>query len=128
MIGDVNALELGRLERELRAAPDAVRDELPAVVRKGAHNIKTEWRALAAESAGAHGKHYPRSIDYDDGPTLDGYGAEIGPRTDRPQGGMGVGFELGSVNQAPHLDYVTASQAEASRFEAALVDLMGRVL
>lgn len=128
MSSDFDVGELARLEQDLREAPMRVQRKLPPVVDRGAVNIKRDWRASATETAGQHGKLYPSSIDFDAGWVSGGYEAEIGPRTDRPQGGMGPGFEYGSVHQQPHMDGNRAADAEGPRFERAVADLIDGVL
>lgn len=73
------------------------------VFEGAAADLKAEWRKNATATAGEHGRLYPYSIDYEQriGTRID---FEVGPRTDKPQGDMGPGFEFGSVNQPPHLD------------------------
>lgn len=128
MTADFDASDLIALEQDLREAPLRVQRKLPPVVDHGALNIKNDWRDSATQTAGTHGKHYPRSIDYESAWVSGGYEAEIGPRTDRTQGHMGTGFEYGSVNQPPHMDGNKAAEAEAPRFEKAVADLIDGVL
>lgn len=68
-------------------------------------------KSLARESAGTHGKHYPKAItsEMHGGSGLFGntYSGEWGPDSARPQGGMS--FENGSRNQPPHNDLAQAA-------------------
>lgn len=126
---DIDASDLLRLERDLDAGFERLRDRLPGVVRKAAVNVKTQWRAGAKRSADEHGKHYHRAITFDDGwATADVYTAEIGPESALPQGGMGPGFEFGSVNQKPHMDGWTAVDGEEPRFERACANLLDELM
>lgn len=73
------------------------------LTRDSSHDLRDLWRANAAESAGSHGKLYPRSITDS---AVGGIGMvwEIGPDRSRRQGGMGRGFEYGapSVIRSPN--------------------------
>jgi len=125
---EVEVSGLDELERDLRAAPLRLQLGARRVVDGSALRIKREWRENARRTAGAHGRHYPDAIDFDAGWLAGAYEAQIGPRTDLPQGGMGPGFEYGSVNQQPHLDGNRALDREAPVFEAGLADLLGGIL
>jgi hypothetical protein len=122
-MGDVR-----RLERHLaRVVPQAERDVV-AVVRRGALNIKNDWRANARASAPRHAKHYPRSIGFDVhriGPVTI---AEIGPDKAGPQGALGNLLEYGSVKNPPHNDGGRALDAELPRFEAQIALIIERGL
>jgi hypothetical protein len=73
-------------------------------VTTGGTALEKAWRANATATAGKHGKLYPGSISKDIHVGLGNIYAEVGPDSGKPQGGMGRGFEYGSVNQPPHLD------------------------
>lgn len=79
------------------------------VVKDHAFKLRNEWRDNARFNSGAHGPHYPRSITAEQVPARDAVEWEVGPEFLLPQGGMGRGFELGSVNQPPHWDGTSAS-------------------
>ena len=66
-----------------------------------------DWADNARETSGEHGKHYPDSITSESRVAL-GILVETGPESSRKQGGMGPGFELGSINQPPHFDGLRA--------------------
>jgi hypothetical protein len=119
---------LDELERDLRAAPLRVQLGARRVVDSSAVRVKREWLENARLTAGAHGRHYPDAIDFDAGWVPGGYEAQIGPRTDMPQGGMGPGFEYGSVHQPPHLDGNRALDREVPVLDAGLADLLGGIL
>lgn len=117
------------LAADMDQAGDKVTAELYPVVKRALQNIKTGWRRRARGSAGAHGKHYPLSIDYDIarlGYRIDG---EVGPNTAMPQGGMGRGFEYGSIHTAPKPDGAAAVTDEEPKFaaqaEAAVLRALG---
>ncbi|GAA2566214.1 hypothetical protein GCM10010435_44240 [Winogradskya consettensis] len=116
---------LDAMAHDLDQAGDRVADELYPVAKKAAQNIKTGWRKRAKRSAGKHGKLYYLAIDYDIARLGDRIDAEIGPQSAKPQGGMGRGFEYGSVHTAPKPDGQAAVEAEAPKFfaqvEAAII-------
>jgi len=85
-----------------RAVPDAKK-----IVGKGALQVKREAQRIIRErSKRNYLPHYPRAISYD----VEAHGtvvsAEIGPKAEKLQGGLGRLLELGSANNAPipHLD------------------------
>lgn len=84
--------------------------------------LRDLWRQNATQTAGKHGKHYPKSIQSELRPSLSAIVAEIAPDESMPQGAMS--FEFGSRNQPPHLDGQRAKDsAEPSivkRIDAAL--------
>lgn len=87
------------LERDCRKIAKKAPRELRSVVRSSLREGAVAARANARRTAGKHGKHYPRAIDFEmTGPLV----GEYGPDSAKPQGGMS--FEYGSVNQKPHLD------------------------
>jgi hypothetical protein len=116
------------LAYDMDHAGDKVADELYPVVKRALQNIKTTWRRRARGSAGAHGKLYPLAIDYDIarlGMRIDG---EVGPQAGMPQGGMGRGFEYGSINTAPKPDGAAAVEAEEPKFIAQAEAAVARAL
>ena len=72
--------------------------------------------ANATATAGTHGKHYPKSITAERTLSIGSIGVEVGPDSGMPQGGMGPGFEYGSVNQPPHLDGNKAADVHEPQF------------
>ena len=116
--------DLGRLAADLgHAGVSAVKAVRP-VVEKGALNVKNEWRDNARATAGAHAKRYPDSISY----TIRGLSAEVGPDKDKPQGALGNLLEYGSAKNPPHWDGQRAADAEAPRFEKAVLDAVDGLL
>lgn len=98
---------LDDLTRDMAAIPAAVPKRLVGIVRDGANAGASLARDFARESAGKHGKHYPKAITAEVRKPFAGFGAgvysaEYGPDAARKQGGMS--FEWGSRNQPPHLD------------------------
>lgn len=70
---------------------------LAAVIADEGTKLRDEWRSNAEATSGAHGKHYPASIQAH----TRFLEAEIYPDESMAQGGMS--FEFGSRNQPPHL-------------------------
>lgn len=97
---------LGDLERDLREVAPKAKAELKDVVREAVKVGNQVAKDYARQSAGKHGKLYPRSftttIDRSSGLFGNTYSGEYGPDPALPQGGMS--FEFGSRNQKPHLD------------------------
>lgn len=118
--GDLERLEYALLESAVKAHTEA-----PDVVKQEAQRLRNDWRDNARRTAGRHGKHYPSSItmEQEEGATW-----EVGPDSAYPQGGMGRGFEYGSVNQPPHLDGMRAAMAAEPRLEKAVEDWAARLL
>lgn len=113
--------ELEALENEvlLKAAVQA-HVEAPHIVEEQAVKLRNDWRDNARKTAGRHGKHYPKSITHER--IGDEAAYEVGPDSALPQGGMGAGFEWGSVNQSPHLDMTQAIVPVGPGFEASVKD------
>jgi hypothetical protein len=108
------------LSRDLAAAAAA----MPAAVRKvteanGAHLVDL-WRSNARATAGKHGRRYPSAITAETLLAFAGATVDVGPDSSKPQGGMGPGFEYGSVNQPPHLDGKKAADVIEPLFMAEL--------
>lgn len=95
------------LEADLRHIARTARRDMRGVVREGIVTGANVARDYARESAGRHGKLYPRAITPEMGGTFEGFGTaiihgEYGPDIAYEQGGMS--FEGGSRNQPPHND------------------------
>jgi hypothetical protein len=80
--------------------------------------LAKEWAKNATETAGEHGKHYPKSITSNLALTMSSVSVDVGPDRSKRQGGMGPGFEFGSRNQPPHLDGTRAMDAIAPQVAA----------
>lgn len=93
---------LSDLVDDLRRASDEAVEATKKVIGKGCLNVKKGAQKIIRESSPrGYLPHYPRAISYDvtaSGTVVTG---EIGPRTDRLQGGLGPYIEDGTVNNAP---------------------------
>lgn len=118
-------MTLAELQARLHAAgTEAVIREVEAVVKKGAVNIKTDWRNNAKATAGRHASAYPYSITFD-GPERHPGGvvvAEIGPDKSKRQGALGNLLEYGSAHNPPHNDGKRAADAEQDKFANAILN------
>ena len=104
----------------LRAGAKAADDDVRAVLKKGAVNVKKAAIANAKATSGRHASAYPYSITFDDVEGSAGFGAgefevRIGPDKGRAQGALGVLMEYGSVNNGPHDDLGRALADEEPR-------------
>lgn len=98
----------------------AVKDAIPQakkIVGKGSMNIKrAAQKTIRAHSHRGYLPHYPRSITYD----VDAHGtvvtSEIGPKTEKLQGGLGRILEEGTVNNQPIPHLNPALDAEENVF------------
>ncbi|GAA5033173.1 hypothetical protein [Streptomyces siamensis] len=121
--------DVRRLERHLARVVPRARRDARMVVRRGALNVKKDWRANARASAPKHAPYYPRTVNYD----VASYGPDvtmaiIGPDKGGPQGALGNLLEYGSVKNPPHRDGGRALDAEEPRFEAQLALIVARGL
>lgn len=87
------------LARDMIAIPVPLRRKMVTTLRANAERGNQIASRFAKESAGAHGKHYPRAFSAQ---ALTPLIWEYGPDASKPQGGMS--FENGSRNQPPHND------------------------
>lgn len=102
---------IGELADDMAEIPVMAARDMADTVRKNAEGGERYARSFAKKSAGAHGKHYPRSITSE---AISPFAWEFGPDSSMPQGGMS--FERGSRNQPPHLDLSRAADLIAPRF------------
>jgi hypothetical protein len=95
-----------------RAIPDAKK-----IVGKGALNVKRDaQRIIRGYSHRGYLPHYPRSISYDVKASGAVVSAEIGPKVEKLQGGLGRLLEEGSVNNPPYPHLSPALDAEENPF------------
>lgn len=111
---------------ELDVATSRMLPEVAAVVGKGCGNIKKDWKQTW--SGFKHLKGLPWTISYDvfywPGKVI----GEVGPMIGRGQGSLGGVAEFGTPTSAPHPGGAPALDAEAPKFEAALLALTAKLL
>lgn len=112
---------------ELRAAGSEIASESPKVVKRGAVNVKRDAQNLARGQVGAHLAGYPRTITFDVDTEAGVAEADIGPVPGR-QGSFAGIIEFGSVNSGPKPHLIPAFEAESPRFDAAIDDMVAKVL
>lgn len=123
-----DASEFKRLALEMRASAVAALPAARAGVQEGTALVRAAWVANARATSGSHGRHYPASITAETRTLATSALGDVGPDSSRPQGGMGRGFEFGSVNQPPHLDGAKALDANESKIEGLLNAAVLKVL
>lgn len=121
--------DVRRLQAHLLRSIPRARADARAVVRRGAVNIKRDWRSNARASAPIHAPQYPSSISFD----VNSYGRDIimaiiGPDKGGPQGALGNLLEYGSVKNPPHRDGGRALDTEEPQFEAQMAIVVARGL
>ncbi len=123
----VDAHEVFDLAAVLAVAGDVAVEDAKAVVKRGAQNIKTDWRA--ASRGIAHAPRYPRSIGYDVIERIRDVEAVIGPE-DSPvnQGFLGQVLEFGGAHNKPRNDGGRALDVEEPKFVEELGKLPGRTV
>lgn len=87
--------DLGRIDKQAFKAT-------VSVIEQSGIDVRDAWRANATASSGAHGKHYPKSINSRMVPGFTSIAVDVEPTAGMKQAGMS--FEYGSRNQPPHLD------------------------
>jgi hypothetical protein len=106
------------------AIPDAKK-----IAGKGALNVKKEaQRIIKANSPRGYLKHYPKAISYDVEANGGVITAEIGPKSERLQGGLGPLIENGSVNNAPIPHLNPALDLEENTFYGYMEELGEKLL
>jgi hypothetical protein len=108
--------ELRELGADLAGIGRRTAGPVIAAFGESAGDLASTWARNAKETAGVHGKHYPRSIDFEMRASTNVH-FEVGPNKSKKQGGMGAGFEYGSKNQPPHLDGQRAADEVLPRLE-----------
>jgi hypothetical protein len=127
MTATVDAHEVFDLAGVLAVAGDVAAEDAKAIVKKGANNIKNDWRESARGID--HAPRYPRSISYDVTARKNDVEAVIGPE-DSPenQGFLGRILEFGGAHNTPRNDGGRALDVEEPKFEAAMADIAGRTI
>ena len=106
-----DASEIYALATDLSSVGARAVPALRSAMAQGGAEFARQWSANAAATSGAHGVHYPKSIDSELVFNLGGVSVDVGPNAAKKQGSMGKGFEFGSENQPPHLDGAKAMTA-----------------
>lgn len=125
---DLDFSELLPVGDEIEDRAQRVAEGAFPLVKEHAQKLQKLWRSNANDTAGAHGKHYARSITAEQVYSLSDAEWEIGPDRAFKQGSMGRGFEFGGVNQPPHLDGARATTAIEPEFNAAVDALVEKLL
>lgn len=126
MIGDgVDSHEVKELALDLAKAPGRIQRRVPAVLRKGAVEVKKgmrhDFRDKPISKAGHRG-YYPhllRAIGYDE---LTPYDYEIGIDKNAHQGALGNIIAFGTAHNGPEVDHTAALRREAPAIERHLAD------
>lgn len=116
------------LSRDLAAAAAGMPAATRAITKASGDHLVQLWQANARATSGKHGRRYPSSITAETHLTFADATVDVGPDSSKPQGGMGPGFEYGSVNQPPHLDGKKAADVVEPAFIAELEAFMGGLL
>jgi hypothetical protein len=105
------------LAGDLRTIAVEAKPTMARVVRAAAIEGNRLAQSYARRTAGAHGKHYPKSFSAE---AITPLSWEYGPNSGMPQGGMS--FEFGSRNQPPHLDLARSADVIAAKFGGDVLD------
>ena len=116
--------ELRTLGADITSASRASIGGVYAAMSESADDLRDTWRRNAKETAGTHGKLYPKSILARPVVSTDII-FDVGPDPRFPQGGMS--FEFGSVNQPAHLDGQRAMDEVSPRMEKRVADALAGV-
>jgi hypothetical protein len=123
------ATGLTELQADLRKAAKEAVPAAKKIVGKGSLSIKQTAKRIIRE-ASHHGylPHYPRAISYDVKASGTVVSSEIGPKTEKLQGGLGRILEEGTVNNAPIPHLAPALDAEEHVFYGYMEDLGEQLL
>lgn len=122
----INHTGLTELAQDLAVAGSGIAAEMEPEVRQQGRLLREAARANARKSAGRHGRLYPSSITDEVRMADGGIFAEVGPDSDKPQGGMS--FEYGSAHQPPHNDLGAAADVFEPLFIAAVEKKVDQLL
>lgn len=127
-MSDIDTTDLERLITALEGAEHEAASRVYPVVEQHAAALRDQWKKNARRTAKKHGKRYPRTITTEQVPVADAIEWTVGPESALPQGGMGRGFEFGSVHQQPHLDGTGAAVIEEPKFAKSLEEVVKDLL
>lgn len=107
------------LASDMAGIARGARRDMVKVVREGIRVGNDVAKGYAKQSAGAHGKHYPRAFTTEMHGIVEfggvaGIAGEYGPDPAKPQGDMS--FEGGSRNQPPHNDLAKSADVIGPAF------------
>src|SRR6266403_5384154 len=123
------ATGLDGLSDDLRKAVEDAIPDAKKIVGKGSLNIKKEaQRIIRAYSKRGYLPHYPRAISYEVKSSGTIVSSEIGPKSEKLQGGLGRLIENGSVNNAPIPHLSPALDLEENTFFGYMEDLGEKLL
>ena len=124
---DIDTSELDALGRELQQLGPKVARQLPRIVRKGAVNVKNDWREAAAKS-----RHFKiaSTINFDEKAAPAGFEAEVGPNRHYRAARLAGIAHFGGANGGGGTigDPQRFGDAEAPNLEKALADLAEQAL
>lgn len=118
--------EVRRFEHDLARVPGRIVPLVDATVRRGAFNIRKDWRSRWKGLS-----HLPRvaaSINYDIRHTTSTIEAEIGADRNRPQGNLAHIAENGTIKNPPHPGGAPALKVEAPKFVKALGEAAAKAI
>ncbi len=104
---NIDTSQLTLLAADLARMPGRLFPQAADAVSDFGDALRDRWVENARATSGTHGRLYPDSITAETlftAGVLSDVTAVVGPDVSFPQGGMGLGFEYGSINQPPHLD------------------------
>jgi hypothetical protein len=122
----VRIVGLDKLVLEFDLASAQTIAGVEAVVGRGCMNVKRDWQQ--AWKGFKHLGFLPYTIGYDVFTTPGHIQGEVGPDLNKKQGPLGGVAEFGTPTSAPHPGGAPALDAEAPRFEAAMLALTERLL
>ena len=124
----IDTSDLRTLARDLTNAGTAAARDIKPIVSRGALAIKNQMRAEMGGSP--HFKGTASSITYDITESATGVEAQIGPKSGpgNPGALANIAFFGGSRGGGTVADPIGALNAEAPKFEAALLKILGDIL
>jgi hypothetical protein len=111
---------------ELDLAASRMLPEVSKVVGYGCNSIKKDWKGRW--SGFKHLRGLASTISYDVFPLPGRIVGEVGPNINIGQGPLGGVAEFGTPTSAPHPGGAPALDAEAPKFEMAMLALTARLL
>lgn len=117
------------LSEDLRKAAENAIPDAKKITGKGSLNVKKEaQRIIRAYGKRGYLPHYPRSITYEVSVSGAIVSSEIGPESEKLQGGLGRLIENGSINNAPIPHLSPALDLEENTFYSYAEELGEKLL